>query len=100
MIYLPDFRVIICKKCQYAVLPSQIDVHFGPKKPTGSKKVVKKTHGLGKITRDRIKQDVAKIEGLIPNPEALQQCLFLLPPATAKPIPVLAPPQVAIRCQF
>lgn len=69
--HLPDFHVVVCKKCQYAVLPSQIDAHYMPKKPTGSKKVVKRPHGLDKVTRDRIKKDIAKIEGLIPNPEVL-----------------------------
>ena len=100
MIHLPDFHVVVCKKCQYAVLPSQIDTHFGPKKPTGSKKVVKKPHGLGKVTRDRIKKDIAKIEWLITNPEGLKQCPFPFPPATTRPIPTLAQPQVAIRCRF
>lgn len=27
-IHLPGFRVIICKKCQYVVLPSEVDAHF------------------------------------------------------------------------
>ncbi len=98
--HLPDFHVVVCKKYQYAVLPSQIDAHYMPKKPTGSKKVVKRPHGLDKVTRDRIKKDIAKIEGLIPNPEVLKQCPFIFPPATARPIPALAQPQVAIRCRF
>jgi hypothetical protein len=88
--HLPDFHVIVCKKCQYAVLPSQINTHFRPKNPYQSKKPTKKTYGLGKATQDRIKKDVAQIKGLIPNPEALAQYLFLFPPVTIIPIPVLA----------
>ena len=89
LIHLPDFHVIVCKKCQYAVLPSQIDAHFMPKKPTGSKKPVKKRHGIGKALCERIKKDVAQINGLIPNPEVLKQCEFLFLPATAIPISAL-----------
>ena len=98
--HLPDFHVIVCKKCQYAVLPGQIDTHFGPKNPHPSKKPTKKTHGLGKATRDRIKKEVAQIEGLIPNAEALAQYPFPFPPVTTKPIPALAQPKDAIRCRF
>jgi hypothetical protein len=101
MIHLPDFHVVVCKKCQYAVLPSQIESHFIPKKPTGSKKPAKKAHGFSKVTCERIKQDIAKIDGLIPNPEALKQCEFPFPPATARPIPELGPPQTnGMRCTF
>ncbi|KAH8749813.1 hypothetical protein BGZ57DRAFT_1010455 [Hyaloscypha finlandica] len=54
-IHLPEFRVIICKKCKYAVLPSQIDSHFTPQRP----------HGFVK--------EVAKVDGLILTEEALKQ---------------------------
>jgi hypothetical protein len=99
MIYLPDFHVIVCKKCQYAVLPSQIDAHFMPKKPTRSKKPVKKRHRIGKALCERIKKDVAQINGLIPNPEVLKQCEFPFPPSTATPISALGQPEPnGMRC--
>lgn len=60
-----------------------------PKKPTGSKKPSKMPHGLSKVTCERIKQDVAQINGLIPSPRALQQSEFLFPLATSAPIPAL-----------
>lgn len=100
MVHLPDFHVVVCKKFQYAVLPSQIEGHFMPKKPTGSKKPSKKPHGLSKVTCERIKQDVAQINGLIPSPRALQQSEFPFPPATAAPIPALGQPKMnGMRCK-
>ena len=27
-IYLPEFRVVICKECKYVMLPNYIDAHF------------------------------------------------------------------------
>jgi hypothetical protein len=99
LIHLPDFHVIVCKKCQYAVLPSQIDAHFMPKKPTRSKKPVKKRHGIGKALCERIKKNVAQINGLIPNPEVLKQCEFPFPPSTATPISALGQPEPnGMRC--
>jgi hypothetical protein len=89
LIHLPDFHVIVCQKCQYAVLPSQINAHFMPKKPTGSKKPVKKRHRIGKVLCERIKKDIAQINGLIPNPKVLKQCEFLFLLATATPISAL-----------
>ena len=93
MTYLPDFHVVIYKKCQYTVLPSQIESYFIPKKPIGSKKPAKKPHSLSKVRCERVRQDIAKIDGLIPNPEVLKQCEFLFLLATARPIPELGLPQ-------
>jgi hypothetical protein len=90
-IHLPEFRVIICKKCQYAVLPSQIDSHFTPKRP----------HGYKKEERRRIIGRVAEIDNLIQDEEALKQCEFTFPLDTVEPITALAAPQVnGFRCTF
>jgi hypothetical protein len=59
--HLPKFQVIVCKKCQHAVLPSYIYAHF----------VAKPQHGLEKEERQRIIDAVAEIDGLISNNEAL-----------------------------
>jgi hypothetical protein len=53
--YLPEFRVIIYRKCQYAVLPSEINTYF-QKSPV---------HGLSKQGRQYIIQKVARIRSLI-----------------------------------
>ena len=99
IVHLPNFHVVVCKKCQYAVLPSQINGHFMPKKLTRLKKPSKKPYRLSKVTCERIKQDVAQINGLIPNPRALQQSEFLFPLATAAAIPALGPPQTnSMQC--
>jgi hypothetical protein len=104
LIHLPEFYVTMCKKCQYAILPSQIDAHFAPQIPRGEKKATKRPHGLSNATRERIKQDVAQIEGLIPNPGALQQSEFPFPPPTVAPIPALGSPKTLmrewVRCTF
>ena len=81
-IHLPEFRVIICKKCKYAMLPSQIDAHFTPQRP----------HGFVKQERERIMREVAKVDGLIRDTEALKQCDFPFPIDTAEPIPALQAP--------
>jgi len=53
-IHLPTFQVIICKKCAYAVLPSEIDTHFS-KKPE---------HALEKADRQIVINKVAKVDGV------------------------------------
>lgn len=54
-IHLPEFRVIIiiiCKKCKYAVLPSQINAHFTPQR----------LYGFGKQERAKIIKGGSKCE--------------------------------------
>ena len=86
--HLPEFQVIICKECQYAVLPSHIESHF----------IAKPQHGLGKRERQRIANEVAKIDGLISNEDALRG-EFQFPQATSKAIAALAKPKRnGIRC--
>jgi hypothetical protein len=36
--HLPDFQAIICKECQRAVLPGDIDAHFAAKPKHGLEK--------------------------------------------------------------
>ena len=89
--HLPDFQVIICKECQHAVLPSQIDTHFA----------AKPQHGLEKDERQRIAEEIAEINGLIGNEETLRRCEFPFPPPTSKPITALAQPMKDyIQCTF
>src|SRR5277367_1651864 len=89
--YLPDFQVIICKECQHAVLPSQIDTHFA----------AEPQHGLGKRERQRIAEVVADINRLIGNEETLRQSEFPFPPPTSKPITALAQPMKGyMQCTF
>jgi hypothetical protein len=88
---LPDFQVIVCKECQYAVLPSHIDAHF----------TAKPQHGLGKRERHRIATEIAEINGLIGNEETLRRCEFTFPPSTSKPIPALTKPRRdGMQCMF
>jgi hypothetical protein len=90
-IHLPKFRVIVCKKCQYAVLPNEIDRHF-TKTPD---------HGLSKASRSHIKERAARIEGLIQDQKALAAEGFALPPPTATAIAALGHPKTdGLRCTF
>ncbi|KFY61245.1 hypothetical protein V496_05109, partial [Pseudogymnoascus sp. VKM F-4515 (FW-2607)] len=74
-IHLPEFRVIICKKCQFAVLPSEIDAHF-TREPV---------HGLGKESRRFIVNQVG----------------FQYPPPDRIAIPGLAKPRTdGLGCPF
>lgn len=83
--------MIICNKCKYAVLPSQIDAHFTPQRP----------HGFVKQERERIAKEEAKVSALVLNEEALKQCEFQFPVDTAEPIPALEALQTrGLRCTF
>jgi Orsellinic acid/F9775 biosynthesis cluster protein D len=90
-IHLPEFRVIVCKKCQYAVLPSQIESHFTPERP----------HGFTKEERVKITREVAKVDGLIWDTDALKGHQFPFPADTAEPIMALQAPKTnGLRCSF
>ena len=90
-IHLSEFRVVICKKCQYAVLPSQIDSHFTPQRP----------HGLMKEDRQRIISRISEIDDLIKDEEALKHGDFTFPRDTAEPIIALKTPEInGFRCTF
>ena len=67
--HLPEFQVVVCKACQYAVLPSHINAHLA----------AKPQHGLEKKERQRVAEKIAKIKGLINDIEALGQCEFPIP---------------------
>lgn len=91
LIHLPEFRVIICRKCKYAVLPSHLHSHFTPDRP----------HGFTKVARQRIVEKVAEIGGLIQDEEELKQCKFPFPADTSEPIAALdAPNTDYLRCTF
>jgi len=90
-IHLPEFRFIVCSKCQYAVLPDEIDSHF------------KKTpvHGLNAASRRRIQERVARIDGLIRNKAELTRVGFTYPSSTSPPIRELGEAKVdGLRCTF
>jgi hypothetical protein len=90
-IHLPEFRVIICKKCQYAVLPSEINNHF-----TNTP-----NHGLSKESRRLISKQVGRVEGLIQNKQTLNQVQFKYPPPNTTPIPGLEKPKTdGLGCTF
>jgi hypothetical protein len=90
---LPDFHVIIYKKCQYVILPSQINAHFMPKKPTRLKKPVKKRYKINKVLYKRIKKNIAQINSLILNLKVLKQCEFLFLLLTVTLILALGQPE-------
>ena len=89
LIHLLEYRIIVCKRCKYAVLPSQIDAHFASK-----------PHKADKKERQRIAEAVAEINGLIENEEALKS-EFVFPVATSTPIAALAQPKKnGLQCTF
>ena len=72
-----------------------------PKQLSKSKKPSKKPHGLNRAAYKRIKRDVAKIDRLISNPEALKQCEFPFSLATVMSIPALGQPKTnRLRYKF
>lgn len=78
-IHLAEFRVIICRECKYAVLPSHINTHFAGK-----------PDNLEVDERRKIADEVAEVNGLITNEEVLRQSEFPFLAATSKPIEGLA----------
>src|SRR5271155_1139502 len=92
-IHLPEFHVIVCKECQYAVLPSQIDAHYATK-----------PHNLGKKERQQIAEEARTIDGLIGNEETLRRSEFAFPPPTAHAIAVLGKAEIdglqCTTCQY
>jgi superfamily II DNA helicase RecQ len=90
-VHLPEHRVIICKKCMYAVLPTEIDTHF-QKTPV---------HSLDHASRRRIIQAVALVHGLIQDERQLEQEGFQFPPSESPAIPELAKPKRdGLRCTY
>src|ERR1700761_705510 len=90
IIHLPEFRVVVCKECKYAVLPSEIDSHFQRQRP----------HKFTKEARQKITTAVEQIHGLIQRQEEIAR-EFQFPIDTAKPITVLAAPRTnGFRCTF
>jgi hypothetical protein len=77
-IYLPEFQIIVCKECKYAVLPIYIDTHF-----------TTKPHNLSKKEWQEIAEEVEKIDRLIDDEETLRQSKFTFPPAMSQPIAAL-----------
>jgi hypothetical protein len=87
-IHLPRYLVIVCNKCKYAVLPSQIDTHLKNKKK----------YRYSKEERQIIIQEVVKIPGLIQGDVLLEA--FQFPPKTAVGIPKLkAPRRNGLKCR-
>jgi hypothetical protein len=64
------------------------------KKPTRSKKPVKKRYRISKVLYKRIKKNIAQINSLILNLKVLKQCEFLFLLSTATPISVLGQPEL------
>lgn len=80
--HLPEFRLIICRKCNFAVLPSHINAHFA-----------RKPHELKKEICREIENKVAYINGLILNKQELKQNHFPFSPAIVDPILALQTPR-------
>lgn len=90
-IHLPEWRIMICKKCQYAVLPSEINTHF-QKTPV---------HSLDHPSRMRISQAVALVQGLIQNETQLEHEGFQFPSPESPAISELAEPKRdGLRCTY
>ena len=89
-IHLPEFRVIICKECEYVVLPSHINTYF-----------VGEPYKLEVSERRKITEEVAEVNRLITNEEVLRQTDFPFPVPTSKPIEGLAAPKRGmLQCMF
>ena len=89
IIYLPEYGVVVCKQCQYAILPSEISSHFERKRP----------HHFTKAVRQQITQKVAEIQGLIQDQGELKGCIFPFPIDTAEPVTALGEPKAnGFRC--
>src|SRR5438876_10815914 len=73
--HLAQYQVIVCNKCQYAVLPSRLDSHLASAK-----------HRVKPVERKQIKQEIATWAGLLQN----EADLMRLEIPTNKPPPLAA----------
>jgi hypothetical protein len=88
-IHLSQYSVIVCKKCKYAILPSQIDAHLSNKKK----------HRYSKEERQSIIQEVAKLPGLIQSEAQLEAFVFPQPNSPAIPELKAAKPN-GLKCRL
>jgi RecQ family ATP-dependent DNA helicase len=89
-VHFPEQRLVVCSdpECRHAVLPNNIDTHLKDKD----------THNMPKEDRDRIIQEVRKIDRLIQQRSELNSISF--PQAYNPPIPVLREPREdGMQCQ-
>ena len=91
LVHLPAFRILVCKECHHAVLPSQLNSHFHAP-----------PHRFAKAERQRIEDAVAlDVPGLIPNETYLQRMAFPFPADTTAPLDALGPARDGgLRCPY
>ena len=88
-VHLPQQCLVVCLKCQYAVLPKNIDTHLKDED----------THNMPRDDRQRVIEEVQKIEGLIQERSELNSISF--PPASDPPIPYLQEPRAdGMKCKL
>ncbi len=76
-VYLLEYRVVVCIKYKYTVLPSNINTYLRDEN----------THNMPKESRGLVVQEIQKIQGLITSRADLNRLVF--PPVSNPPIPVL-----------
>jgi hypothetical protein len=88
-IYLPRYRIVVCKECKFGVVANAINAHLrGEKHKDVSKK-----------ERRRIVAEITQIPGVIKEESELKDLPF--PPPTSEAIPELEHPQDdGIRCNM
>lgn len=82
--HLPDYKVVICKRCQYAIVPVQVDNHIQTKHPS-----------ITKDERQSIVQIVATLLDIAQTPENVQH-----PSKEGAPIKGLPIFQDGFRCVY
>jgi len=88
-IHLLAFKVVVYSVCQHAVLPSHIDAHLKDKV----------RHNVVKEQRERVIQEIERVDGLVRERNELNQLVFL--PASNPPILELQEPRKdRMKCQF
>ena len=81
--YLPDFGVLLCKQCQFAIVPTQIETHLRTHHPLQTQQ-----------KRKAIQEQVHRVEGV-----AHERHQVRYPSSGGPPVPGLPVFQDAFCCQ-
>ena len=85
--HLRSYRIVVCKKCKYAVMPGHVEVHLA-----GS------NHRMPTAMRKKIQQEIAELPGLIRSDTELER--LRLPSNLLKPLDCLTTYANGRKCEL
>jgi hypothetical protein len=101
-VHLPEYRVVVCKKCKCAIVGGEVKSHLQGKKHREVPRHLqgRKSMGLSKGEKQHIQQivdDISQIPNLVQREEELHD--FQFPPPSTKAIPALKLYKDGMKCK-